>query len=132
MKQHFYSSAPINIGMKLTKTQRLILYALGHFYTSLNQPLMEMPVQVRTSKIAFIEHLLAAKKISKQERALYKNLETLEDKNLISYENRMIIFTESGLKELEKINREIGHFTALETYFEQEKPKGKLQTTIRN
>ncbi|MDO8510636.1 MAG: hypothetical protein Q7S55_00565 [Nanoarchaeota archaeon] len=117
--------------MKLTKTQRLILYALGHFYTSLNQPLVEMPVQVRTSKIAFIEHLLAAKKISKQERALYKNLETLGNKKLISYENRMIIFTESGLKELEKINKEIDHFTALEKYFEQEKPKGKLQTVIR-
>ncbi len=118
--------------MILTKPQRLILYALGHFYTSLNQPLVEKPVHVQTSKIAFIEHLLAAKKISKQERALYKNLEMLQDKRLISYENRMIMFTESGLKELEKINTEIDHFTALEKYFEQEKPKGKLQTIIRN
>lgn len=118
--------------MKLTKTQRLILYALGHFYTSLNQPLVEMPVQVQTSKIAFIDHLLAAKKISKQERALYKNLETLENKKLISYENRMIMFTEFGLKELDEINKEISHFTALEKYFEQEKPRGKLQTTIKN
>lgn len=118
--------------MKLTKTQRLILYALGHFYTALNQPLVEKPVQVRTSKIAFIEHLLAAKIISKQERALYKNLETLEKKKLILYESRMIMFTELGLKELEKINKEISHFTALEKYFEQEKPKGKLQTVIRS
>ncbi len=118
--------------MKLTKPQRLILYALGHFYTALNQPLVEKPVQVRTSKIAFIEHLLAAKIISKQERALYKNLETLENEKLISYENRMIMFTESGLKELEKINQEIGQFISLEHYFEQEKPKGKLQTRIRN
>ncbi|MDP3698629.1 MAG: hypothetical protein Q8R47_03505 [Nanoarchaeota archaeon] len=118
--------------MKLTKAQRLILYALGHFYTALNQPLVEKPVQVRTSKIAFIEHLLAAKIVAKQERALYKNLETLEQKKLISYENRMIMFTESGLKELEKINKEVRQFISLERYFEQEKPKRKLQTMIRS
>lgn len=118
--------------MKLTKTQRLILYALGHFYTALNQPLVEKPVQVRTSKIAFIEHLLAAKIVAKQERALYKNLETLEQKKMISYENKMIMFTELGLRELEKINKEIQQFISLEKYFEQEKPKRKLQTVIRS
>ncbi|HLD40487.1 MAG TPA: hypothetical protein VJB13_05100 [Candidatus Nanoarchaeia archaeon] len=118
--------------MKLSKTQRLILYALAHFYTSLNQPLVEKPVQVRTSKIAFIEHLLAAKIVSKQERALYKNLETLEQKKLISYENKMIIFTEFGLREVEKINKEIQQFIDLEKYFQQEKPKRKIQTMIRS
>ena len=118
--------------MKLSKPQRLILFALGQFYASLNQPLVEKPVQVRTSKIAFIEHSLQAKIISKRERALYKNLETLENKKLINYENKMIVFTESGLKELEKINKEIQQFISLEEYFQQEKPKRKLQTVIRN
>lgn len=118
--------------MKPTKTQHLILFALGQFYTSLNQPLVEKPVQVRTSKIAFIEHLLKSKIISKQERALYKNLETLEHKKLILYENKMIMFTEFGLKELEKIGKEIQHFTDLENYFQQEKPKGKLQTVMKS
>src|SRR3989344_5861918 len=64
---------PIN-NMEPTKTQRLILFSLGQFYTALNQPLVQKLVQVRTSKIAFIEHLLRAKLISKQERALYKFL----------------------------------------------------------
>lgn len=118
--------------MKLTGTQRLILYALGQFYHSLNQPLIEKPVQVRTSKIAFIEHLLQSKIISKQERALYKNLETLENNKLITYENKMIIFTELGLQELEKINQEIQRFVSLEQYFQQERPKRKLQSTIKN
>ncbi|HLD80057.1 MAG TPA: hypothetical protein VJA18_05860 [Candidatus Nanoarchaeia archaeon] len=118
--------------MEPTKTQRLILFALGQFYTALNQPLVQKLVQVRTSKIAFIEHLLRAKLISKQERALYKNLETLENKKLILYENRMIMFTEFGLKELEKINKEIQQFVDLEKYFQDEKPKGKLQTMIRS
>ena len=118
--------------MKLTKPQRLILFALGQFYVSLNQPLVEKPVQIQTSKIAFIDHLLKAKIISKQERALYKNLERLENKKYISYENRMIMFTELGLKELENISKEIQQFINLDKYFQLEKPKGKLQTTIRS
>ncbi len=118
--------------MTLTKSQRLILYALGQFYTSLNQPLVEKPVQVRTSKIAFIEHLLQSKIISQRERALYKNLETLELNKLITYANKMIIFTEVGVKEVEKINKEIQRFISLEGYFEQEKPKRKLQTVIKS
>ncbi len=118
--------------MQLTTAQRLILFALGRFYTTLNQPLVEKPVQVRTSKIAFIEHLLEAKIIVKQERALYKNLEALEQKKVITYDNKMIMFTESGLKEVEKINREIHMFISLERYFQQVKPKGKLQTMIRS
>ncbi|MBI2581838.1 hypothetical protein HYV87_01755 [Candidatus Woesearchaeota archaeon] len=118
--------------MKLTKPQRLILFALGQFYNSLNQPLVQKPVQIRTSKIAFIEHLLHSKIISKQERALYKNLETLENKKFISYDNKMIVFTELGLKELEKISKEIQQFIDLEKYFQDEKPKGKLQTVMRN
>src|SRR3989344_8004448 len=101
--EYFYSPEDHITKMKLTKAQRLILFALGQFYTALNQPLVQKLVQVRTSKIAFIEHLLRAKLISKQERALYKNLETLENKKLNLYENRMIMFTEFGLKELEKI-----------------------------
>ena len=118
--------------MTLAKPQRLILFALGQFYASLNQPLVEKPVQMRTSKIAFIEHLLQSKIISQQERALYKNLETLEQKKLITYENKMIIFTEVGLKELEKINREIRQFFSLENYFKDAKPKRRLQTVIKS
>lgn len=117
--------------MKLTRTQRLILFALGKFYISLNQPLVEKPVQVQTSKIAFIEHLLKSNILSKQERAFYKNLETLGNKKLISYDNRMFMLTELGLRELENINQEILQFANLEKYFQQEKPKGKLQTVIK-
>ena len=118
--------------MKLSKPQRLILFALGQFYTSLNQPLVEKPLQVRTSKIAFIEHVIASAILSEQERSLYKNLETLQINQLISYQNKMIMFTESGIKEMEKTKKEIQQFIKLEQYFQQKKPKGKLQTVIRN
>ena len=43
----------------------------------------------------------------------------------------MIVFTETGLKELEKISAEIQQFIELEKYFQQEKPKGRLQTVMK-
>ena len=119
--------------MKLTKPQRLILFSLGKFYQSIDQALTEKPLKLRTSKIAFIELLMDSKIISKQERALYKNLESLENKKLIEYVNRRIKFTELGLKELKKVNHEIKKFVDIETYFSDvKKPNRKLQTTINH
>ena len=117
--------------MKITNTQRLILYALGHFYQSINQPLVDKPVTLQTSKITFIEHLLNSGLLSKHERALYKNLETLENAGLIEYDNRMIKLTEEGLKLLAHINSEISQCMAMHDYFEQAAlPKRRLQTVI--
>lgn len=118
--------------MSLTPTQSLMLFALGEFYKSINQPLVEKPVQLRTSKIAFIELLLQGKLFGKQERAIYKNLEVLEQKKLINYENHLVRFTETGLQQLEKINREVHQFLDTQAYFSKgEKPKRKLQTVMR-
>ena len=117
--------------MKLTRTQRLILYALGHFYQSLNQPLVEKPVKLQTSKITFIENLKNSQMVSKQERALYKNLEMLENKKLIEYDTKMIRFTDFGLKELQKVDKEVKNCNDIEKYFRSaEKPHRKLQTVM--
>lgn len=119
--------------MKLTKAQSLILYSLGCFYQSVNQNLTAKHLKLRVSKIAFIELLLDSKIISKQERALYKNLETLQRKELIGYKNRKIKFTDEGLKQYKKIEREISKFNNLSTYFnEGSKPKRKLQTILED
>jgi hypothetical protein len=128
----FYISKLLCSNMiKITKTQRLILYSLGQFYQSLNQPLSEKPLRIRTSKIAFIELLLASKIVSNQERALYKNLETLEHKKLIEYYDRKIKFTVKGIKIMDRINKEVEQFIDVKDYFREiKKPKRKLQTTI--
>jgi hypothetical protein len=117
--------------MRLTQVHKLILYSLGQFYSYLNQPLVEKPLTLRTSKITFIEHMLNSQSIGKQERALYKNIEFLEQNKLITYDQRMIRFTDLGLAELEKIKAEIKQFNDIENYFKNaEKPKRKLQTVI--
>ncbi len=117
--------------MPLTKPEKLILHSLGQFYISLNQPLIEKPVRVRTSKIAFIELMLKSNVVSKQERALYKNIEGLEKKKLLQYQNHLIAFTPKGLKELEKVQKEIKPFKDIEHYFQKGvKPQRKLQTVM--
>ncbi|MBT3450504.1 hypothetical protein HN652_01060 [archaeon] len=119
--------------MKITKAQSLILYSLGSFYQSVNQSLTYKHLRLRISKITFIELLLDSKIISKQERALYKNLESLEKKNLIEYNNRKIKFSEEGLKQYKKIEKEISRFNKLDKYFnEGTKSKRKLQTVIED
>ncbi len=116
--------------MNLTNTQKLILHSLGQFYQAINQPLIEKPVRLRTSKITFIELLLKCRAMSKQARAVYKNLETLEKKRMIEYESRMIRFTERGLKHLKRVEKEIRPFVEVENHFRTVKPGRKLQTVI--
>ncbi len=119
--------------MRLTRPQWLILYSLGEFYQTINQPLVEKPVRLETSKITFIELLLQSKIVTKQERALYKNLEILEKKKLIEYVNRMVKFTERGIQELQKITKDLDQFQKLNEYFQTvEKPHRKLQTMIKS
>ena len=116
--------------MKLTRTQRFILYSLSKFYEHLNQPLEDKPLKLRTSKVAFIELLTKSKIIARQERALYKNLEILEKKKLIEYDNRMIRFTKIGLTITARICAEVEMFGKIEEYFKSASTKRKLQTTI--
>ncbi len=118
---------------KISPAQKLILYALGQFYNSLNQPLTEKPVRVRTSKIAFIELLLQSRLVSKQERAVYKNLEMLEKGKLIAYKSRMISFTEKGLKQFSRVQKEVRPFMEAERSFQNikdMKSTRKLQTVM--
>ena len=118
--------------MKLTLVQRLMLVALSEFYSHLNQPLIEKPVKLQTSKSTFIEHLIHLKELSKTERAIYKNLETLENKKLISYDKRMIKFTELGIKECEKLRKEIAAYEQIRRHFQSEdKVASELQTTLK-
>lgn len=119
--------------MKLTKTQRLVLYALGQFYEQLNQPLETKPVELKTSKIAFIIFLLHSNIIGRQERTLYKNLEQLEKKKLIAYNQKMIAFTATGIVVYQRITQEVEQFFSLQKFFVAgTKPKQKLQTRIKS
>ena len=116
--------------MKVTKTEKILLYAVGECYMHLNKPLEKAHLQLSISKIIFIELLLNKIKL-KQPRTIYKNLERLEEKKLIQYTNKTITFTSLGLKVLKRIQQEIKPYLEIKQSLNLiEKPKKKLQTRI--
>ena len=83
------------------------MFVLGKLYEESNRKLKEKILQVSISKSAFIEIVKKGGLTEKGERALYKNLEDLEKLNYINYENKILGLNRKGLKEYNKINREL-------------------------
>jgi DNA-binding PadR family transcriptional regulator len=59
------------------------------------------------NKVAFIELARKANITSKKERALYKNLETLERLKLVAYDNKTLALTEKGQKVFERVRDDL-------------------------
>ncbi|HLC86444.1 MAG TPA: hypothetical protein VJG30_04115 [Candidatus Nanoarchaeia archaeon] len=91
--------------MDLTSTQRFILFTLGIWYEEANRKLKDKDLEVFISKVVFIEVVRKARMVEKEERALYKNLELLERKRFISYNNKNIVLTSKGFNAFNKIKK---------------------------
>ena len=114
--------------MVLTKVQQRILYCRGHCYTLFNEQYQDKPLKVYISKVDFID--LVKDFVNKQERALYKNLELLEKKKLISYEDRKIKLTKKGQNSFIKIEQEIDPFIEIKNFWKEIKCGKEIQTYI--
>jgi len=73
-----------------------MLFTLGMSYRELNKHFAEKPIEITLSKLGFIELVHSAGIVDKKERAIYKNLEMLEKKKLIVYENKSVRLTPRG------------------------------------
>ena len=93
--------------MKATKVQKFILFPLGKWFEEANEKIKDRPLRVSISKTIFIELVKKAEFAKKQERALYKNLEILEEKKLIEYKNKGLELTKKGKKLYEEINKDL-------------------------
>jgi len=82
--------------MGLSKQQAFVLFALGRCYEECDRRFADKPLVVNMSKKAFIGLARAANMVSKGERAMYKNLEDLEGKKLVSYDGKSLKLTERG------------------------------------
>ena len=96
--------------MKTTRVQNYILFTLGKWFEEANKKIKHQPLKVSISKTTFIDLVKTAKFAKKQERALYKNLEILEKKKLITYKNKELELTEKGKKLYEDINERLKPF----------------------
>ena len=119
--------------MKSTKVQRFILYSLGRWFEEANEGLGE-PLQVSISKVLFIEILLKAGIAKKQERALYRNLEMLEQRKLVAYKNRELTLTKKGETLFFLIKRELEPYFSVNRKLQEKSPTSytkKVQTVFR-
>ncbi|MEM3153959.1 MAG: hypothetical protein QW165_00115 [Candidatus Woesearchaeota archaeon] len=99
--------------MGLSKPQAFVLFALGRCYEECERRFADKPLSVHMSKKAFIELARAAGMVRKGERAMYKNLEDLESKKLISYENKSLRLTERGERRFQELLAKVEPYLAV-------------------
>lgn len=93
--------------MGLTKVQTLILFTLGRWYEEASRAIQGQPLDLAITKAVFIKALVRAGIAHKGERALYQNLEDLEKKKLVAYENKCLSLTERGRKRYSLVLKEL-------------------------
>jgi len=120
--------------MKWTKVQKFILYALGRWFEEANKRIKDKQLGVSISKSLFIDVVKNAGFAKKQERALYKNLETLEKKKLVSYKNKELFLSKRGEYWYKEIKNEIDPYLNVAKKLQDKSPTSytkKVQTVFR-
>lgn len=93
--------------MGLTNKEKVLVYALGVYLQDLQKRVDTANLDVAVQKSVFIDFVLKTKLFEKKERALYQNLENLEEKKIIVYPNKRIVLSERGMKEFYSVQHEI-------------------------
>ena len=98
--------------MDLSHPEAFILFSLGKFHEEANKSFAGKPLRVSMSKVAFIELAREAGIAHKSERALYKNLESLERRKLVFYSYKTLGLTAKGHQAYQKILKTIDPYFA--------------------
>ncbi|MBW2965909.1 hypothetical protein KY342_02270 [Candidatus Woesearchaeota archaeon] len=101
------------MGVKLSKKHQFVLYSLMEYLKKINKKFQDKPLEASVSKIDFIRLLQNLTIIEKSQRGLYKNLEILEKKKLIAYENKFLKLTQRGLKTVKEKETELNPYIKL-------------------
>jgi hypothetical protein len=120
--------------MKLTKVQRFILFSLGKWFEEANKRIKGKSLEVSISKKRFIEVAMKAGFAEKKQRAFYKNLEALEKRRLVSYEQRELFLTERGEREYRKMSEDLAPYLMVIEKLKTKSPTSytkKVQTVFR-
>ncbi len=96
--------------MAITHVEKYILFVLGLCERELHKRVAGKPLEITLSKSAFIELVMHSGVAGKKERALYKNLESLEHRKLLKYYHSVIHLTERGEKQFSLIAKTIDPF----------------------
>jgi len=120
------------MGARLSKKHQFVLYSLMEYLKKINKRFKDKPLEASVSKIDFIRLLQNLNIIEKSQRGLYKNLEILEKKKFIEYENRFLKLTKKGLKIVQQKENEINPYIRLLVDLEKAEIKtSKAQTYFK-
>lgn len=109
----------------VNKKHLFVLFSLMRYLKKVNKQFKKKPLAASVSKIDFIKLLKTSKMIKKSQRGLYKNLEILEKKKLISYKNKFLKLTKKGLTKAKEIEKEIKPYITVINKLEKKKIKTK-------
>ena len=121
--------------MAITPVEKYILFALGETCNQASKRLIDKPLQLSVSKAEFIIIAMKTQMTAKKERAIYKNLESLQEKKFISYDDKNLELTSKGQKELLKVNAELVPYLNIKEFLKTEnalKYARKAQTMLLN
>lgn len=94
---------------KINIKHKIVMYSLG-LYNELASKNVPKGLAVVLPKYVFINFVKDIKIIKKGERALYRNLEFLEKKKCIEYDNHDITLTKKGKALYKSIKQEVRPF----------------------
>ncbi|MBW2968384.1 hypothetical protein KY362_07940 [Candidatus Woesearchaeota archaeon] len=92
--------------MALTGIKKEMLFILGLFLSETGRKFGNAPLKISIPKVEFIDGIMKLNVVSKQKRAIYRNLESLENDKYIVYVERGLKFTRKGLAEFRRITKE--------------------------
>lgn len=120
--------------MELTSKERLLIFALGIYLQDLKKRVESVNLDVAIQKSVFIDFVLKTRLFEKKERALYKNLENLEEKKIISYPAKRIVLTGKGVREYFKVQHSVMPYLTVYATLQQVnivKETRKIQTVFK-
>jgi hypothetical protein len=119
--------------MKMNIKEKLMLYALGRYYDVSARVLPNEALAIHLPKAIFIDFIKRVELFDKGERAIYKNLEYLGSKKLVSYDNKNLSLTEKGQRLYNKIKGELKPYFEMNKIIVNDRVKEskKLQTVFK-
>lgn len=99
--------------MAMSSQQAFVLFALGRCYEECDRRFAGKFLEIDLNKKVFIGLAQKAGMVVKGERAMYQNLEDLEQSKLISYDNRCLHLTPRGEKKYQELLSKIEPYLAV-------------------
>lgn len=119
--------------MSLNNVEKEMLFVLGEFFRKTDKRFSKAHLEVSVSKAEFIDVIKDVKVVTKQNRAIYKNLEKLQKNKHITYRERQLRLTRKGFAEYERLKKELMRLKQIEANIATQKIrfKRKIQAKLR-